>query len=73
MVVVSTDGGWYRSVVTETFPDGSLAVQYVDFGNKEILSTNQLRPMKPDFAELPIPAFKCSLYGMYTIAVISKD
>lgn len=59
----TADGGWYRSVVTETFPNGSYNVQYVDFGNRAILPGEQLRPMKPDSTELPILAFKCALHG----------
>ncbi|XP_061170939.1 tudor domain-containing 6-like [Saccostrea echinata] len=59
-----SDGGWYRSVITETFPNGTYSLQYVDFGNRAILPANQLRPMKPDFMEPPILAFKCSLHGI---------
>lgn len=49
--------------MTETFPNGSYSVQYVDFGNRAILPGEQLRPMKPDFTELPILAFQCALHG----------
>lgn len=49
--------------MTETFPNGSYSVQYVDFGNRAILPGEQLRPMKPDFTELPILGFKCALHG----------
>ncbi|XP_022081095.1 uncharacterized protein LOC110974069 isoform X2 [Acanthaster planci] len=68
------DGMWYRAKIlhigeekagTECPKDAKsnlmVKVLYIDFGNKEWLAADMLRPLRPAFYELPQQAIKCSL------------
>ncbi|TSO88057.1 UDP-glucose:glycoprotein glucosyltransferase 2 [Bagarius yarrelli] len=58
---------WCRAQVTG-FPDGQkVEVQYVDFGNKEMVSVKDLRQIKNDFFSLPAMALHCSLDGFSSV------
>ncbi|KAK2850477.1 hypothetical protein Q7C36_009260 [Tachysurus vachellii] len=58
---------WCRAEVTG-FPGGQkVEVQYVDFGNKEILSVKDLRQIKDEFFSLPAMALWCSLHGVLSV------
>ena len=57
----SQDGSWYRARVLECPSPAQLAVQYVDFGNSELLTPDKTRPMKDEFFKLPAQALKLSL------------
>ena len=57
----SQDSTWYRARVLECLPSGQVGVQYVDFGNSELLKPDKIRPMKDDFFQLPAQALKLSL------------
>ena len=59
------DGDWYRASIIEAFPDSTVKVEYVDFGNETEVPVSQLRPVTEDYTRLPLLAFKCSLYGTY--------
>ncbi|KAI8501531.1 Tudor domain containing 15 [Branchiostoma belcheri] len=56
----SEDGGWYRAKVIEV-KEGSMAVQFVDFGNTEEVASSKVKQIKPEFLELPELAFECVL------------
>ena len=47
----------------EIFPDNTVKVEYVDFGNQTEVSTSQLRPVTEDYTRLPLLAFRCMLHG----------
>ena len=38
-------------------------MEFVDFGNTELVPLSMIRPITNDYVELPILAFKCSLAG----------
>ncbi|XP_078503785.1 tudor domain-containing protein 6 isoform X4 [Lissotriton helveticus] len=67
----SEDGKWYRAVITsEVCMDGVkpkgvsyVDVDYVDFGNKESVSVNDLRSITGEFLQIKSQAFQCSLYN----------
>lgn len=63
----SQDGRWYRARVLECPSPGQVGVQYVDFGNSELLSTDRIRPMKDEFSRLPAQALKLSLANIRPI------
>ncbi|XP_032385352.1 RING finger protein 17 [Etheostoma spectabile] len=52
---------WYRAQVIGHPGGRKVEVQYVDFGNKDILSVSDLRKIKDEFFALPSMAIHCSL------------
>ncbi|XP_045189866.2 uncharacterized protein LOC123547112 isoform X2 [Mercenaria mercenaria] len=58
------DNNWYRASVLEIFPDNTVKVEYVDFGNQTDVPTSHLRPVTEDYTRLPLLAFRCSLHGV---------
>ena len=59
----SLDGMWYRSKVVEVVGGGKVKVQFIDFGNEEVVECSQVRPFKHEFMGLPAQAIHCSLVG----------
>ncbi|XP_069461911.1 tudor domain-containing protein 6 isoform X2 [Ambystoma mexicanum] len=67
----SEDGKWYRAFITSEVPLEGVPpegvsfvdVEYVDYGNKESVSVNELRSIGREFLQLKSQAFKCSLYN----------
>ncbi|CAH1253582.1 TDRD6 [Branchiostoma lanceolatum] len=59
----SEDGGWYRAKVVEV-KEGSVTVQFVDFGNTEEVASSKVKQMKAEFMELPELAYECVLKGI---------
>lgn len=57
----SLDNTWYRARVLECPEPGKILVQYVDFGNSELILPDKIRPMKDEFFALPAQALKFSL------------
>ncbi|XP_070552424.1 uncharacterized protein [Ptychodera flava] len=55
---------WYRAVVTGIKHNGDVEVQYVDYGNEEILSPSKVMEIPEKFTALPIQAVHCSLVGV---------
>lgn len=60
-----TDNSWYRASILKVYPDKSAQVEFVDFGNTELVPLSMIRPITNDYVELPVLAFKCSLAGIY--------
>ena len=54
------DSLWYRGKVLE-IDQNEVTVQYVDYGNTETKSINEIKLMHPTFYTLPGQAIKCSL------------
>ncbi|XP_054471060.1 RING finger protein 17 isoform X2 [Anoplopoma fimbria] len=52
---------WYRAQVVGHPGGRKVEVQYVDFGNKKILSVSDLRKIKDEFFALPSRAIHCCL------------
>ncbi|XP_041857081.1 RING finger protein 17 isoform X2 [Melanotaenia boesemani] len=52
---------WYRAQVIGHPGQRKVEVQYVDYGNKKILSVSDLRKIKDEFLALPAKAIPCSL------------
>lgn len=55
------DNTWYRARVLECPKPGEIVVQYVDFGNSELLTPEKIRSTKDEFFDLPAQALKLSL------------
>jgi len=45
---------------------------YVDFGNKEVLSKNQLRVLDADFMDVPIQCYRCRLNDVIPVCTASS-
>lgn len=59
------DGKWYRALIVNAVPQTEeVEVAYVDYGNKELVSRNNLRATRADFLQLTAQAFRCSLYNL---------
>ena len=65
----SQDSVWYRAKVIQVDKLGPLGddckikVQFVDYGNEEIIDIDQMRPFQHHFKCLPAQAVHCSLVG----------
>ena len=65
----SQDNVWYRARVIQVDNLGPLGddckvkVQFIDYGNEEVIDTDQLRPFQHQFKCLPAQAVRCSLVG----------
>lgn len=67
------DGDWYRASILEVFPDKTVKVEYVDFGNQAEVPVPQLRPATEEYTHLPLLAFKCSLNGICIPWFVCKE
>ena len=54
---------WYRALVESVVRD-EVGVFYVDYGNRQTVTVDQLRPLKPQHTRLPAQAIKCALHGL---------
>ncbi|XP_059112177.1 tudor domain-containing protein 1 isoform X6 [Peromyscus eremicus] len=55
------DGNWYRALVKEILPNGNVKVCFVDYGNIEEVTTDQLQAISPPFLLLPFQGMQCWL------------
>ncbi|XP_052125381.1 uncharacterized protein LOC113209947 [Frankliniella occidentalis] len=55
------EGTWYRGVIEEIQRSKSLLIRYVDFGNKSVLTRNDVRSIPDDLLKLPELSVHCSL------------
>jgi hypothetical protein len=57
----SLDGEWYRAEVVEAKGEDKVLVQFVDYGNTELMDHSSLFPLEPELVCLPTQAFWCSV------------
>ena len=56
------DDTWYRAVVKSSTEDtGEVTVSYIDYGNEECVSVENLRKLEEKFVALPCQALECCL------------
>ncbi|KAK2506237.1 hypothetical protein MC885_007600, partial [Smutsia gigantea] len=55
------DGNWYRALVKEILPNGNVKVHFVDYGNTEEVTVDELQVIPSKFLELPFQGIKCWL------------
>ena len=58
------DGNFYRARVLEVVDRKHIKVQYIDFGNKEVIPVDRLRVLISEFQTQPIQAFESCLDGI---------
>nr|XP_003408992.1 tudor domain-containing protein 1 [Loxodonta africana] len=55
------DGNWYRALVKEILPNGNVKVHFVDYGNIEEVTADELRTISLKFLKLPFQGIRCWL------------
>ncbi|XP_048360843.1 tudor domain-containing protein 1 [Sphaerodactylus townsendi] len=63
----SGDGRWYRALMEESISDEAFKVQFVDYGNIEVVTQDKLRQISSTFLKLPFQAIRCWLSGVRPI------
>uniref|UniRef100_G1M9K2 Tudor domain-containing protein 1 n=1 Tax=Ailuropoda melanoleuca TaxID=9646 RepID=G1M9K2_AILME len=58
------DGNWYRALVEEILPDGNIKVHFVDYGNMEEVTVDELQMIPSKFLKLPFQGMRCWLVGI---------
>lgn len=58
------DGSFYRARVLEVIDSKHVKVQYVDFGNNEVIPVESLRVLISEFQTQPVQAYQCCLEGI---------
>ena len=58
----SEDDQWYRAKVKSVATPEKVTVVFVDYGNEDIVSVNELRCLTPELCELPAQAFHCTVF-----------
>lgn len=57
----SEDDRWYRAKVTDIATPQKVTVLFVDYGNDDVVSENELRCLTAELCKLPSQAFHCTL------------
>ncbi|GFY41217.1 tudor domain-containing protein 1 [Trichonephila inaurata madagascariensis] len=57
------DGAWYRAVISDIEGE-NIYVHFVDYGNSEVSSLKNLRPITPELIKIPPIAIECKLYAI---------
>ncbi|TKC53552.1 hypothetical protein EI555_015501, partial [Monodon monoceros] len=55
------DGNWYRALVKEILSNGNVQVQFVDYGNIEEVTADELQMIPSKFLKLPFQGIQCWL------------
>uniref|UniRef100_A0A8C5Q4P6 Tudor domain containing 1 n=1 Tax=Leptobrachium leishanense TaxID=445787 RepID=A0A8C5Q4P6_9ANUR len=63
----SADKNWYRARVTKVSKTGKTKVCFLDYGNREEVTADQICQIPSQFLELPFQAIRCSLAGVKPI------
>ncbi|XP_071334747.1 tudor domain-containing 6 isoform X2 [Trachinotus anak] len=59
------DGRWYRSVLQQIFPVNRVVeVLNVDYGTKQFVQVENIRPLAAEFFRMPVVTYICSLHGI---------
>lgn len=66
------DGNWYRALVHEVVPNGNVKVHFVDYGNMEEVTADELQMIPSKFLNLPFQGVQCWLAGMVQNKKISQ-
>lgn len=60
-----SDGRWYRSVLQQVFKTGNVVeVLNIDYGTKQFVRVENVRPLAAEFFRMPVVTYICSLYGI---------
>ncbi|XP_072552086.1 tudor domain-containing 6 [Salminus brasiliensis] len=60
-----SDGKWYRSVLQQVMSSSNVAeVLLVDYGKKQFVKVEHVRPLASEFFRMPVVTYVCSLHGI---------
>lgn len=60
-----SDGRWYRSVLQQVLPAKQMVeVLNVDYGTKQFVLLENVRPLASEFFRMPVVTYICSLHGI---------
>ncbi|XP_062415785.1 tudor domain-containing 6 [Pungitius pungitius] len=60
-----SDGIWYRSVLQQVCPKNKVVeVLNVDYGTKQFVPMENVRPLAAEFFRMPVVTYICSLHGI---------
>ncbi|KAG9347589.1 hypothetical protein JZ751_005159 [Albula glossodonta] len=60
-----SDGKWYRSVLQQVLPSNNIVeVLHVDYGKKDFVQLENIRPLAAEFLRMPVVTYVCSLHGI---------
>nr|XP_029132761.1 tudor domain-containing protein 6-like isoform X1 [Labrus bergylta] len=66
-----SDGRWYRSVLQQVFPTNQVVeVLNVDYGTKQLVQVENVRPLATEFFRMPVVTYNCSLHGLIDKGVV---
>uniref|UniRef100_A0A8C6XAI9 Tudor domain containing 1 n=1 Tax=Naja naja TaxID=35670 RepID=A0A8C6XAI9_NAJNA len=68
----SGDGRWYRALVKDVISLEVIKIQFVDYGNYEEITLDQIRQISSTFLKLPFQGIKCWLSGNFSVRPINK-
>ena len=55
------DKEWYRGLIEEVISESNALVNFVDYGNKEVISLDRISVLPEKFAKFPLQCFHCSV------------
>ncbi|XP_056622818.1 tudor domain-containing 6-like [Triplophysa dalaica] len=60
-----SDDKWYRSVLQQVMSANNVVeVLHVDYGKKQFVQVDNLRPLAAEFFRMPVVTYVCSLHGI---------
>lgn len=60
-----SDGKWYRSVLQQVMSANNIVeVLHVDYGKKQFVQVDNVRPLASEFFRMPVVTYVCSLHGI---------
>ncbi|KAM8831629.1 tudor domain-containing 6 [Spinachia spinachia] len=60
-----SDGSWYRSVLQQVCPQNKVVeVLNVDYGTKQLVQMENVKPLAAEFFRMPVVTYICSLHGI---------
>uniref|UniRef100_A0A8C2PTD7 Tudor domain containing 6 n=1 Tax=Cyprinus carpio TaxID=7962 RepID=A0A8C2PTD7_CYPCA len=61
----ASDGKWYRSVLQQVMSANNVVgILQVDYGKKQFVQVENVRPLAPEFFRMPVVTYVCSLHGI---------
>lgn len=60
-----SDGKWYRSLLQQVMSANNVVeVLHVDYGKKQFVQVDNVRPLASEFFRMPVVTYVCSLHGI---------
>ncbi|XP_041376670.1 uncharacterized protein LOC121389124 [Gigantopelta aegis] len=63
---------WYRGKITAV-EDQGFRVDFFDYGDKEVVDLDKVKPLPEEYSKLPCQAIECKLHGLKPVGDLWKD